>query len=297
MRILLFIGLTPTWLLCAAGAAAEDGKTRLAAYESLPVVQAARQVSFAKRPAEVGDRVEQKLQVSLELHSTVRHGQETIETKTTTLSRQQDRAIIAREIVDGRTVGAEVQFNDYKRTTDDKTELPPVVGNSYQCRRMEDDSLDISRADGSFASPIEFDLVSESMQSLGRSNPLADFLDGRTVQVGQSLEVPQKVGDALLSTDGALGSVSKFVVTLRNIDAQTGAAQFDVQMESMGAKTTQMRLMLSGSLDVDPATGRTLNLTLSGPLGMATTIGSYSAAETTFVRGKIKMQMAASYKQ
>lgn len=289
---LLSIGLL--FIAPAVTQAQTDGP-RLAAYQALPVAQAAQQATFAKRGAQVGDRVEQSLKVSLDLQSTIRRGQETIETKSNTIARNQDRAIIAREIVEGRTIGAEVHFNDYKRVTDDKTEQPPVVGKSYLCRRTEDDTLQITRADGSFAPPGEFDLVSESMQALGRPNPLADYLGGKTVQVGQTLEVPQEVGDALLSADGALGSVSKFVITLREVDAQTGVAKFDVQMESVGAETTQMRLMLEGSLDVEPSTCRTLSLSLRGPLGMATTIGSYSAAETTYVRGKLNMQMTAHY--
>lgn len=276
-------------------APAQPPAARVAAYESLDVPRAVRQVTFVKRAAEPGDRVDQQLRVRMEMESTVRQGTQELEKSSTTMIRHQDRTVIAEDVVEGRTVAARVRFAKYTRSVNGEQNEPPVVGKTYLCRRLKDDTLSVTRDDGSFASPDEFTIVSESMESLGRPNPLADFLAGQTIAVGQTLQVPHELGNALLGTNNSLGTVAKFVLTLRDVVADEGLAVFDVQMETAGAETTQMRLSVSGQLDIETDSCRTRKMTLAGPLGMATTVGSYSAAYTTYVRGKLQLEMTADH--
>jgi hypothetical protein len=288
--------LAMVWLtLSASMAVAERPAVRIAAYDSLQVPRATQQVTFAREFVQRGDRVDQHLRVQLDLESTVRQGDKELEKSSTSLIRQQDRTVMAEEVQDGRMVAARVHFGKYVRTVDGQSSEPPVVGQTYRCRRLEDDTLDVTRDDGSFANPEEFAIVSDSMQALGRANPLSDFLAGKTITVGETLEVPLEVGAALLGSNDSLGAVSKFELVLKKVSADNGVATFDVEMETSGAETTQMRLVVNGQLDIETATCRTQRMTLSGPLGMATTIGSYSTAQTTYVRGKLKLDMSAQH--
>lgn len=291
MRILLAIAVMSFGSL----ALAEENGPRLAAYETLSLPNQAKTVTFTKRGAQRGDRVDQQVDVSLRMDSTTRRANQPIEKSTSTIQRKQQRMLVVERVVDGRTVAAQVRFGKCERTADGETEEPPIVGKTYRCERKEDDTLGITRADGTLALPDEFALVAESMHALGRPNPLADYLDGKSVRTGQKLEVPKELGDSLLSGDGALGSVSKFELTLKGVDPTTRVANFAIEILSEGAETTQMKLMVHGTLDIEIDTCRTRKLQFGGPLGMATTTGSYSASQTTFVSGTLKMEMSANY--
>lgn len=277
---------------CVASA---DDETRLAAYQTLGVPSNVQPIIFERRAAAKGDRADQTIQVSLELDSTIRHANGEIEKSSTAIAREQQRTLVVSEIAEGRATGAQVRFAKYTRTAEGETSEGPVVGKTYECQRLPDDALNIVAADGTFVSPDEFAIVTESMHSLGHDNPLAEFLAEKQVRAGDTLEVPLEIGATLLSSDGAFGQVSKFTITLRSYDLTTRVASFDIELESIGAQTTQMRLMVHGTLDVEADTCRTRRLSFSGPMGMASTVGSYSSAETTFVRGKLKMEMTAKY--
>ncbi|QDU59095.1 hypothetical protein [Aeoliella mucimassa] len=275
---------------------AQTDRPKLAAYESLVLpTNVAKQATFTKAPAKQGDRIDQQLEVSLEMKSTVRRGQQVVDTSDNTIGRTQHRTVLIDRVGEGKTSAARVYFSKYDRRKDTESVKQPVVGNTYACVREADDTLTVTRADGSFATPDEFSLVSESMVALGRPNPMADFLDGRTLKVGETVEVPKEVGDALLSADGTLGTVATFRLTLLEHVVDQNLARFQIEMETAGAETTQLKLSLAGELVVESDTCRTRAMSLSGPLAMATTIGSYSSAETTFVSGKLNVQMQAKY--
>jgi hypothetical protein len=284
-----------TVVVAVVAGAITHAQERVAAYESLDVPRSSPRVTFAPIAPAAGDRVDQTLTVALDLESTVRQGDQELDKSTTSMVRQQDRTVIVEQVVDGRTVAARVRFAKCERSIDQQTSQPPVVGKTYLCHRVDDETLRITRADGSLASPEEFSIVSESMDSLGRPNPLADFLAGKTVAVGDVLEVPLEIGAELLGSNESLGHVSKFNLELQSVDATEGVAKFAVEMETQGSEKTQMRLIVTGGLDVEIKSCRTRRLAISGPMGMATTMGSYSTAQTTYVRGKLKLSMSAEY--
>lgn len=281
-------------ILCSL-ACGTNAQERLAAYQTLNVPRAHQRATFAKLAANPGDRVDQTLAVDLKLDSTVRKGHETVDQSSSQLVRNQQRTVVVEEVVEGLTIAARVRYSKCERNVDGQASQPPVVGKTYVCRRNDDDSLTVTRTDGTFASPDEFRIVSESMESLGRPNPLAEFLAGKTVAVGEVLELPHDVGAALLGSKTSLGHVAKFTLTLREVLETEGVARFAVEIETEGSEKTQMRLIVNGHLDVETSTCRTRRFAVSGPLGMATTTGTYSTAKTTYVRGKLNLSMAAEY--
>lgn len=292
-------------LACAAVCYGQADNVTPAAYESLDVIPAVQQVQFTRRGAQQGDRVDQTVSVGITLESTVRQGDQTIDQSSSAMHREQQRTMIATEVVAGRTIEAQVRFLEALRTVQDsgendgaeQTEQQPIVGHTYSCRRLDDESLQVTRHDGSFPTPEEHRLVSESMAALGRVNPLAEFLAGKTISVGEKLELPAELGAGLLGSSATMGNVSRFELTLQQVRGEQGnrVAEFAAEVEAEGAKKTQLRLLVTGTLAVEVDTCRTRLLELKGPMGMATTIGSYSHAETTFVRGKLNLAMNAEY--
>lgn len=282
-------------LLASNTAWCQSDSTKLAAYESLAVPKSNQEVRFTRRITQVGDRIDQQLQAELELESTVRKGQETIEQTNSKVARLQKRAVVVDQVADGKTLVARVHFSHYSKTLDGESKPQSVVGKTYRCERQPDDKLSITTTDGRLTTPDEYTLVSECMESLGRTNPLSNFLAGRTIKVGETFEVPEEVGEALVSPNSQMGKVAKFQLTLTNVDRASNLATLQLALDTQGGETTQMKLSVRGQLVVETDTCRTRSMHFSGPLVMATTIGSYSAAKTSFVRGKLQVNSQAVY--
>ena len=195
-------------------------------------------------------------------------------------------------------MAARVRFQKSERSTDDaKPIVQAVVGKTYLCRRQEKGPLQVSREDGSLPSPEEFKVVSESMASLGYPNPLAEYFGGRTVAVGEKLKLPKEVGAGLLGSDSKLGKVVRLEATLLEVLELQGnrVARLGVDMEAQGEASMQMRLSVQGTIDLEVESCRVLRIELSGPLAMASSIGSHSHTQITQVSGKLSVEMSAIY--
>ncbi|MGI9456622.1 MAG: hypothetical protein ACR2NU_08675 [Aeoliella sp.] len=277
---------------------AEPGDLQPATYDQLDVPQSIEQVHFEKRPTGTGDRVDQVMRVALALESTVRKGDQVLDTNSRHMERIQQRAMIAEEVVDGHAVAARVRFLKSERVTDGaEPDVHPITGKTYLCRRERDEPLVITREDGSIPGPEEFTIVSESMDALGKPNLLADFFADRTVSVGEIIELPEEIGEGLLGSSDRLGKVSRFALTLAELTQRDGArvARFAVDIKSRGDQNAQMQLVVTGTIDLEVETCRTLGLEFTGPLAMTTSFGSYSQTQTTQVSGKLSMKMSAAY--
>lgn len=272
-------------------------RPRNPAYNDLAVAPRTGQVTFQRRPARPGDRIDQRLEVSLQLESTTRNGQEIVSQQETSLKRVQQQTMVADEVVDGKTVAARVKFNQIEQTRNDSPGDPsPIEGKLYHCRQ-EGEQLKVTRDDGAIPTPQEYELVSASMASLGKINPLAEFFAGKTVRSGMKITLPQQVGTTLLGGDEALGKVSRFEMTLKEVVTRgtTQIARFDTELEAEAGDGAQMRLLLAGTIELEIETCRTQRLELDGPMARMSSFGSYSHRETTSVRGKMKVHMEAGY--
>jgi hypothetical protein len=136
------------------------------------------------------------------------------------------------------------------------------------------------------------------MQMVGRPNPLAQFLAGRAIMVGEQVELPNGVASQLFNLGDKFGKVSKFTLTLEKVQSERGAtyAVFKSNVEAMANGATQMRLEVDGPLVVDVATCRAQKMGLAGPIGMSETRGSYSSACQMIGTGKLNMSIASTYR-
>jgi len=242
-------------------------------------------MQFTQQPARRGDRVVQELGVELDLSTTIMQSGQVANQSTTSLRRQQLRLIEVQEIVDGRVRRVSVAFRKSREKSPENKDsqalvAQPVEGKTYLVTR-DGDRLIVTDQEGLIPPQKEFEIVANSMQMLGRPNPLAKFLVGRTVEVGDRLQLPEKIAEQLLGLGDHFGKVKKFELqlqALQTIDDQP-CAVFVATIELAGDADSPIHVNVKGQLAIQTATCRTVMALLVGPLNLATTertaLGSY----------------------
>jgi hypothetical protein len=152
---------------------------------------------------------------------------------------------------------------------------------------------------GNRPSTEEYVMVSQQMQMVGRPNPLADFLAGRTIAVGEKIELPNDVARSVFNNLGdRIGKVTRFTLTLQKLQSENGAtyAVFQASVDAAANAATQMRMEVEGPLVIDVATCRAQKISLIGPIGMSETRGSYSTAYQLIGTGRLQMSIASTFR-
>ena len=259
----------------------------------------AETVEFRKQSTELGDRSQLTLHVAMDLKTQSIQGGQVIEQGTSQTERNQVRTMVVTHLEEGRVVGARVRFDrsDRGRSGDSGpgvVEEDPVIGKAYDCRRVGDE-LEITSADGAIPPLAEYRVVAQAMESLGKPNPLANYLAGRLVAVGERLALPPEVAKAVFGMDDRFGEVERFELTLESIQSgdADSVARFTADAEASGAGSAQMRLQLIGSLAIDVGSCRVLRADLSGPIGMSESRGSLTNKRQLIGSGKVRMQIAS----
>jgi hypothetical protein len=294
-----------TILPCGESAAEPPG-AQPAAYERSAANTAPRSVQFDRREPQVGDQLEQSLAVELQLNTMARQGSEVVEQAKTRLRRRQRRVVTTTHVIDGKTVAVLVRYAEAAKMIaagpraaelgEEKMTSQPVDGKAYRCRR-DGDSLLITDEAGKIPPLDEYEIVALNMESLGRPNPLADYLAGRTLTVGQQLALPHDVAEKLLGLGGELGEVTRFDLTLTEVKPIDGAvcAVFQASIEAASIDSSQMRLAVEGPLAIQADTCRAVQAYLTGPIGMSETRGSLTATYQMTGTGKMTVQIASRY--
>ena len=160
-------------------------------------------------------------------------------------------------------------------------ELTPLAtqGKTYLVVRKGDD-LQVTDAEGAIPPLDEFKLVAESLDGLGKPNPLAQVLAGREVAVGQRMFVPREAAKALLGLGGPeLAAVHRFELTLDRVmqptaDTTNNVTQaltiFRVAIEMRPDDAGGLSAMLTGEMAVEPDTCRLTSVDLAGPVHVST---------------------------
>ena len=239
----------------------------------------------------------------------MRQGDKVVEQAETQTHRQQRRLVTTTEIDGGATVAALVRYPEAMQhvlTAQDATELrkltapadpQPVQGKVYRCRR-NGEKLQVTDAEGNIPPLDEFMIVSQNMDALGRPNPLADFLGGHTVRVGDKLSLPHEVAERLLGLGDDLGQVSRFELVLTDVKTVGGAecGVFSASIDAASTNASQMRMQVDGSLAIQASTCRAIEAQLAGPLGMSETRGSLGEKYQITGTGHISAKIATIYR-
>jgi len=265
-----------------------------------------RTVRFQLRPSRIGDRLAQDVQFNLSMQtSSIRDGKQA-DNESTEFTRRQRRMVTARQIRAGRVVQADVTFVEAEITFQEGEQpvrkvVQPIAGKSYVVTREADPAaggaLTITDAAGQIPPIDEFEIVLQSMDAIGRSNPLAEFLAGRQVSIGQTLSLPKEVAISLLGAAEQPGEITRFDLTLRHIQVASGhsTAVFDVRGDARSPSSVQMGLLMEGQMIVETDTCRTLVAHLTGPISMSESQGPMGAQTAVTGRGKIAIAITSQY--
>ncbi len=261
----------------------------------------AEQVKFGKSSTNVGEVTEQSVQLSLDVSAVFREGGTVLDQSQIRLDRSQRRRLEAMQLdASGVVIAARVTFLESRRANDgEKPEKQIIEGQTYDCSRADKaagEGLRVTRQDGSLPTPEEHSLVSDSVDSLGRVNPLATYLAGRTLVIGEKIALPPAVGAGLMSRD-AVGEVTRFEVTLTKVEELDGVAiaVLDTVIETHENSGRQMGLVVTGELALEVESCRTRRLKLSGPIAMAETTGGIGTPQQMHGTGKLSVALEATY--
>ncbi len=175
----------------------------------------------------------------------------------------------------------------------------PVRGKTYLCHREpgENGKLIVTDEAGNRPPTEEYDIVAQQMEMVGRPNPLAQFLVGRTIAIGEKLELPKDLASQIFNLGDKFGEVTRFTLKLQKVQSENGAAcaVFLASVEAASSNASQMRLEVEGPLAVEVDTCRAVRIALAGPIGMSETRGSYSTAYQVIGTGRLQMNVASVY--
>lgn len=251
-------------------------------------------VTFSAQPTQVGDRVEQQVGVEMRLKNRARRGAEVLEESETSMVRAQHRVVTATETELERVVAALVEFVDASTVHNGEPSSELVVGKSYLCRR-EGDDLKITTDQGSLPPLEEYTVVARAMQTLGTPSPLAKYLKGRRVVVGERIALPSQVAREALGFDDGLGEVERFELELIGVETrgQRSVARFDAEIDAVGAGSGQMRMLIQGPIEIEAESCRVLLADLSGPIALMQSRGGITGGYQVDSSGRLTLKTAA----
>lgn len=263
-----------------------------------PSLVFAETATFGRRQSAIGDAVEQTVRLEMKLDTTSRQGAQVIEKESSEVERQQRRRVTASSTREGRVVGAAVRFFEATSTRNGEATADIVAGKTYHCERGEDDKLTVLTEKGTTPSMEEYTLVVRAMETLGTASPLAEFLAGKTVEVGEEIELPAELAQRALGIDKQFGKVNKFTLTLQGVRVVEGlrVASFTANIEASGGGAGQMGLFVEGAFEIEEPTCRMVSADLSGPIALSGQQGVGVVAHQVDSRGRMRMQLAARYR-
>jgi hypothetical protein len=172
----------------------------------------------------------------------------------------------------------------------------PVSGKTYFAA-IEEGKLVITNQQGNRPSDEEWAIVATATDTLGQSNPIAKFFDGKTYSVGQELRMPPELAKDLLGFSGRLDNASKLILTFTKVQTIGGktCAVFDTLLESTMTQGTTMTMQMRGRLALEIETCRAASIELAGPVKLAEAHGPADGQFIINTQGSMKMALRAGY--
>jgi len=268
-------------------------------------LQAADAYRFTYRGLDSGEVTFQEVALNLNLTiSVVQAGQTIDSTKHAVVRSQRCRmTVLETGMLNGSPVKTKVRLTfDAAEQSQSQNDQPaeaaqlPVAGKTYFASR-EKDQLVITDEQGQRPSDEEWAIVATSTETLGRTNPIAQFFHGKTYEVGQELRMPPQLAKELLGFSGRLDNASILVLTFAqavNIQGRP-CAVFDTMLDSKMTQGNTMNMQMRGKLVLEIDTCRAVQIDLAGPVKMAEAHGPADGQFTVNTQGQMKMALKANY--
>ncbi len=266
---------------------------------SVPLL--AQQVQFHRRPTRPFDNSRQVIECDFVLERAIRQQNQLIDSTRRILQRRQDRTLTILSVQAGRPRRAKItylqSFTQIEQAESEPIQaVQPVTGKTYFVE-LHGDDLIIMDPQGQKPPPDELAIVSLNLQSFGKPNPLAKYLDGKIVSVGQSLAVPNEVASELLGFTGSQGDTEKLslkMVATKNVDGNT-CAVFETILRATNRELGAMNLLMEGELTIEADSCRTRAIMLRGPVAITQIRGSAAGQFTVSTNGTLQVAVEANY--
>jgi len=262
---------------------------------------AAEAIRFNARAPQVGDESTHEIQFNVNLNMSIRETGRTIYTAERDVKRTQSRQITCLR-TDGKSVQqARVHYRASSESAAQAGAPPqtaehPVVGKTYLVAR-EGERLIVTYEDGTQPAEEEVEIVARGMDAVGRPNPLAGFLDGREIAIGQTVKLPGRVARDLFGLGDAVGSAADFEMKLTGTQQLDGVTcgVFDTQIDAQSALASNLSMQISGRFWIETATCRTAAVELSGPVTLSEDQVSAASRFNTTGKGTIRATLRARH--
>ncbi len=267
-----------------------------------------KQCTFHYLPANPGDQYHQHVHYQVDLATQMHQSGQVISDAKQIMHSQQKRhvKILPRRADGGSTV--EVRFDQAQqqvgRAPDKLQKIhQPINGKSYRVSRDSQQRLTVVSTRGKPVTPEEAQMVELAMQSVGRPNPLGLFLNGKTLQIGQQIELPENVAADLFSASPqskAGKKIGKFLLTLREIRTdqdrnQSPSALFNITIEMATEDASTTPTTIGGHLVLDIQSSRAVSTQIEGPVHITEQRGPKQASFTVEGRGVMRMASSTRY--
>ena len=263
-------------------------------------VRAANSVVFHMLPTKVNDEIHQSIRCELDAERTIRQQNQLVDTSKQTMERMQDRSLKILAIQGGRPTRARLDYrvsvtnltDEHKRAV---KATQPIAGNVYLVQR-DQQGLVITTEKGHPISDEEDKILRPQLQNFGQSNPLAEFLNGRSLSIGESIEVPKEVAAQLLGMTGNSAKTDKLglkLVMTQDVEGER-CAVFETLLKTSGQETA-MSLIMKGELIIEVNTCRTRSIRLHGPVAISETRGPSIGRFVVSTNGTLDVAIRSSF--
>ncbi|MEN1681227.1 MAG: hypothetical protein AAGJ46_16690 [Planctomycetota bacterium] len=255
-------------------------------------------ITFTQRAPAVGDQSELTIAVDFQLTTTSRAGKQVLGQSETKLRRDHKRVVTTTALGPTGPIAATVSYAQAEQSVNDGPSDPePVVGKTYYCERRGE-RLVVTTEAGALPPLDEYKIVATNMETLGKKNPLAEYFAGRTVTVGEELELPLELAGRLLGFDKQLAVAKRFSLKLKSIENVGGepCAVFQTRIDAGSGGRGQMGLMVGGPLVMQAAGCRTVSAELNGPIGMSESQVTAGGSRQITGVGKMKVSLGSRYR-
>lgn len=268
--------------------------------ETANAASATRVANFRKLPTQVRDQIRQAMQCELDANRTIRQHNQVVDSSKQTLERKQDRTLTILEIQQGRPTKAQLDYRvsvtnvrDEKQQSVEATQ--PVAGHVYFIHRVGD-TLTITDDKGQPITEEEDKILQNQLQNFGKPNPLAEFLHGQQIHIGQSIAVPEEVASQLLGMAGNPAKTDKLglkLINIKRVDGQPSAV-FETLLKTSGQETA-MSLVMKGELVIEINTCRTRSIRLHGPVAISEARGPTIGRFLVSTNGTLDVAITTSF--
>ena len=124
--------------------------------------------------------------------------------------------------------------------------------------------------DGAALNSAEIAFLQHDLDTFGRPNPLATFLSGQQLTVGQVVKLPPEVAADLVGTAHKIGMAKEIQLTLTKVgggqQVASQVAEFQLHINLAGAVTGGVDMLMRGTLEIEITTCRVTRMQLQGPI-------------------------------